>query len=113
MERSNAGTTFCPERELGAYAARASADENATLSYGVFFDDFQERSKQRENDQQGLTFAARGTWTPYYDEPAKGRYLVHTAVSYKYTDDYDDLLNFAARPEVQLGPQWISTGPLT
>jgi phosphate-selective porin OprO and OprP len=113
MERSNAATTFCPERELGVAATRMTANENATLSYGLFFDELDERVKQLANDRMGDTFAIRGTWTPYYDEPSKGRYLVHTALSYKHTDDRDNSVRFNPRPEVQLGPTFIDTGVMT
>jgi len=36
-------------------------------------------------------------WTPYYDEPSNGRYLIHAGVGVVYTDDQDDTVRFRTR----------------
>jgi phosphate-selective porin OprO/OprP len=109
-ERSLPVTAFCPEREMGVAAFNLSTDENATISYGAFFDNLDERTKQVLNDKQGFTFATRASWTPYYDEPSNGRYLVHTGASYKYTDVRGDDPRLRNRPEVALEDFYIDTG---
>jgi phosphate-selective porin OprO/OprP len=111
MERS-LPLQFVPERELGACAFNYSKDENFTWAYGVFVDLLDELGKQRENDNQGASFVTRGTWTPYYDEPSKGRYLIHTGAAWRYVDDQDDSVSFSPRAETGLGPNWIRTGSI-
>jgi len=84
MERSVVNV-FSPMREVGVTAFNNSANERFTWAYGAFFDDISEVRKQRVDDNQGMLAVARATWTPYYDELADGRYLVHTGVSFAYT----------------------------
>jgi phosphate-selective porin OprO/OprP len=113
VERSLPISAFCPEREMGVASYWVSPGENATVSYGVFFDEFDERLKFRLDDRQGLTAVGRATWTPYYDELSSGRHLLHTGISYKYTDDWDNSRGFSSRPETHLGDAYINTGSMT
>ena len=96
MERSSPNI-FVPARELGSAAYNRNAAETMTWGYGMFVDNLDEIAKERESDNQGATFAARATWLPYYDDPSEGRYLLHTGVSYRYTNDQDNRLQFRAR----------------
>ena len=108
MERSVINV-FSPMREVGVTAFNNSANERFTWAYGAFFDDISEVRKQRIDDNQGMRAVARATWTPYYDEPADGRYLVHTGVSFAYTDDQDGKVAFSSRPEHE-GPSLVTSG---
>ena len=103
---------FSPSRRLGIASYNVSPNNRATLSYGVFFADVNEFTKERIADEQGVLAAVRGTWTPVYDEPSDGRYLVHLGIGYYYKDDADDLVRFRTRPDVHEGPIVIDTGLL-
>jgi len=103
---------FTGDREVGIASYGVSDDLNKTWSFGAFFDSISEETKVRVDDNQGIRLSGRATWLPYYDEPSNGRYLVHTGVGVLYTDDQDDLVRFAARPQIRLGPQLIDSGNL-
>jgi phosphate-selective porin OprO/OprP len=47
---------------------------------------------------------------PYYDEASNGRFLIHTGVGLLYTDNFDDLSRFRARPQIHEGPFLIDSG---
>ena len=111
MERSLAGV-FPAAWKTGAAAFNRSGGENLTWAYGVFFEDIDQVTKERSGDSQGTIFLARTTYTPCYDEPSDGRYLVHTGIGYQYVDDRDDSVAFSARPEVHENGSWIRTEPL-
>lgn len=113
MERSiPTDGVFSPGREVGVSAENHSSDENVTWGYGVFFDSINGRFKERIDDNQGVRVVGRVTWTPYYDEPSEGRYMVHTGFAAFYTDDQDDVVRFGSRPEIHEGPLLIDTGNL-
>lgn len=103
---------FAADREVGAAFYTCTADQNATLSGGVFFDNISDTLKERIDDRQGVRLAGRATWLPYYDEPSNGRYLMHLGAGILYTDDHDDRVRFRARPQVHEGPRLIDSGVL-
>jgi phosphate-selective porin OprO/OprP len=86
--------------------------QDFTWTTGVFMDSISESLKERIDDNQGARVSGRLTWLPYYDEPSNGRYLFHTGVGVLYTDDYDGLARFAARPQIHEGPRLIDSGNL-
>jgi phosphate-selective porin OprO/OprP len=92
------------------YAINATQD--VTWSCGAFFDNISESLKERIDDNQGYRLSGRLTWLPYYDEPSKGRYLIHTGVGLLFTDDQDDMVRVRARPQVHEGPFLIDSGNL-
>jgi phosphate-selective porin OprO/OprP len=110
MERSLMNC-LTPQRQVGVAAFNRTESENITWAYGVFFDSIDQSTKELVDDRQGTTLVARGTWLPYYDEPSHGRYLMHTGIGFRYTDDRDNSITFASRPETHLGPTFCSTGP--
>lgn len=110
MERSLISTAFVPQRQLGVCAFNKSADEHVTWQYGWFFDDTPQAEKMRTNDKLGSQVVARTTWTPYYDEPSDGRYLLHSGVAVRYTDDCDNQVRFRSRPEINNGERSIDSG---
>lgn len=113
MERSiPTQNIFSADREVGFAFYNCTEDQNLTWTWGLFFDDINDTFKARIDDNQGYRLAGRLTWLPYYDEPSDGRYLVHTGIGVLHTDDYDNLVRFRARPQVQRGPYLIDSGNL-
>jgi len=94
-------------REIGVAAYNHTAGQNLTWAYGVFFDGVREARKQVVNDNQGTTLVGRVTWTPWYDEPAEGRYLFHVGGGIRYTDDKDDNYIIRVRPETHENIRFI------
>jgi phosphate-selective porin OprO/OprP len=119
LERS-LGHRLAPGREVGVAALNHTVAENFTWGYGAFFDELPETQPNIENDNQGVRVIGRATWTPWYDVPSNGRYLLHTGFSAAYTrprlrDDPDlpgtstRAVRFNARPEIHRGDHLIDT----
>jgi phosphate-selective porin OprO and OprP len=103
---------FAADREVGVAMYAINAAQDVTWSCGAFFDNISESLKERIDDNQGYRLSGRLTWLPYYDEPSKGRYLIHTGVGLLFTDDQDDMVRVRARPQVHEGPFLIDSGNL-
>ena len=105
---------FCASRQIGMALYNCTEDKNITWTTGVFLDSGSdvELLKKRVDDNQGVRVSGRLTWLPYYDEPSNGRYLVHTGVGVLYTKDQNQIVRFAARPEIHEGPRLIDSGNL-
>ena len=101
---------FTADREVGFAFYNCNEAQNVTWTWGMFFDDISDTIKTRIDDNQGYRLSGRLTWLPYYDEPSNGRYLVHTGVGGVHTDDYDDIVRFRARPQIQRGPFLVDSG---
>lgn len=113
LERSiPTGGIFTPGRQVGIALYNCTDDQRVTWATGVFFDGISEALKQRIDDNQGVRVSGRVTWTPFYDEPSNGRYLIHTGAGVLYTHDQDGKVRFQARPQTHLGPSLIDTGML-
>jgi len=103
---------FSPSWQTGVAAFNHTAGENFTWSCGAFFEDIDQVRKERIGDAQGIIALGRATYTPYYDEPSGGRYLIHAAIGYQYVDDRDDSVAFSVRPEVHENGSWLRTAPI-
>ncbi len=103
---------FTADREVGIAFYNCTPDQRISWTTGMFFDSISDTFKTRFDDNQGYRMSGRLVYLPYYDEPSGGRYLVHTAVGVLHTDDNDDTVRFAARPQIQKGPILIDTGNL-
>lgn len=103
---------FTADREVGIATYQASDNLRWTWSNGFFFDNISDTLKERIDDNQGYRMSSRLTWTPYYDEPSNGRYLVHTGIGVLHTDDHDNRVRFRARPQIHEGPRLIDSGVL-
>ncbi len=101
---------FTADREPGVALYNHSPDLNMTWTTGIFIDNISDSLKERIDDNMGYRIAGRFTWLPYYDEPSKGRYLIHTGAGVLYTDDHDNAVRFRARPEIHEGPRLIDSG---
>ena len=94
---------YSPGREVGIAAYNNSADKRFGWAGGFFFDGINDLNKGRVDNTQGFTFAGRAFYVPVYDEPSDGRYAVHTGLSFRWTNDQDESILFATRPEVHNG----------
>lgn len=104
---------FCVDREVGIALYNHTDDLNIGWATGVFFDSISEGLKERIDDNQGCRVSGRLTWTPFYDEPSNGRYLIHTGIGVLHTQDQDGIVSFRARPQIREGTRLISSGNLT
>jgi len=101
---------FAADREVGIAMYGVNDTKDVTWTFGAFFDSISESLKERIDDNQGYRLSSRFTWTPYYDEPSNGRYVIHTGIGFLFTDDQDDLVRFRARPQIHEGPFLIDSG---
>ena len=104
---------FTADREVGIALYNCTDDQRVTWATGVFFDSISEALKERIDDNQGYRVSGRLTWTPFYDEPSNGRYLIHTGIGVLHTGDQDHRVRFAARPQIHEGPRIIDSGFLS
>jgi len=113
MERSiPTQGVFAVDREVGIALYNCTEDQNVTWATGVFFDSISEGLKERIDDNQGYRVSGRLTWTPFYDEPSNGRYLIHTGIGVLHTGDQDSRVAFRSRPQIHEGPRLINSGLL-
>src|SRR5262245_30267147 len=103
---------FSADREVGMALYGVSDDLNKTWTFGCFFDRISESLKEKIDDNQGTRLSGRVTWLPYYDELSNGRYLVHTGMGILYTQEFDNIALFRARPQIHEGPFLVDSGPL-
>ncbi|MDZ4783086.1 MAG: porin [Planctomycetia bacterium] len=103
---------FTADREVGVAFYNCTEDQNLSWSCGAFIDSISDTIKERIDDNQGLRLSSRVVWLPYYDEPSKGRYLIHTGAGVLYTDDQDNSIRFRTRPQIHEGPRLIDSGAL-
>ena len=103
---------FCGDREVGFATYGVSEKLNTTWTFGAFFDRISESRKERIDDRQGIRVSSRFTHLLYYDEPSKGRYLLHTGAGLFYTHFYDKMTRFRARPQIHEGPFLIDSGDI-
>lgn len=92
LERSLPFQAFVPFRRVGVMAYDKSQDEMWTWAYGVYrtggFGNAplgDSRFATDIGDGGGGSFSGRMTHLLYYDEPAKGRYLLHVGGGYNYS----------------------------
>ncbi len=113
MERSiPTQGVFTADREVGIAAYNCTADQSISWATGAFFDNISDTQKDRIDNNQGIRVSGRLNWTPIYDEPSNGRYVVHTGIGIMHTQDQDHQVRFRARPQVNLGPRLIDSGTL-
>ena len=113
MERSiPTQGVFTADREVGIALYNPSDDQRVTWATGIFIDSLSESLKERIDDNQGCRISGRLTWTPFYDEPSNGRYLIHTGIGVLHTQDQDHRVRVRARPQVREGPFLIDSGSL-
>ena len=113
MERSiPTQGVFTADREVGIALYNCTDDQKVTWATGIFIDSISESLKERIDDNQGYRISGRLTWTPFYDEPSNGRYLIHTGIGVLHTQDQDRRVRVRARPQVHEGPFLIDSGPM-
>jgi phosphate-selective porin OprO/OprP len=113
MERSLPSQgVFAVDREVGIALYNHTDDESVSWATGVFFDSISEGLKERIDDNQGCRVSGRLNWTPFYDEPSNGRYMIHTGIGILHTQDQDKKVSFRARPQIHEGPRLIDSGSI-
>lgn len=101
---------FSADREPGIALYDCTKDKRMTWTTGIFIDSISDAIQERIDSNMGYRISGRVTWLPYYDEPSKGRYLVHTGAGILHTDDFDDRTRFRTRPQTHEGPFLLDTG---
>lgn len=101
MERALSTNALTPFRNIGLMAFDWNNSETATWAYGVFNENTDEYGEYYD-DNGAAAFTTRATWLPYYDEPAKGRYMVHVGGSYSYRHLGPPERRFGVPPEIGL-----------
>jgi phosphate-selective porin OprO/OprP len=88
MEKSPATQAFTPGRNFGVMAWDTFDEcQDASWFAGLFRADSPDSPTNTalwRSDNNDWCFDTRLAWLPYYDEPSKGRYLVHLGGSYSY-----------------------------
>lgn len=113
MERSIPSQgVFAVDREVGIALYNCTDDQSLSWATGVFFDSISEGLKERIDDNQGCRISGRLNWTPFYDEPTNGRYLIHTGIGILHTEDQDGRVSFRSRPQIKEGPRIIDSGSI-
>jgi len=113
MERSIPTGIFTADREVGIAIYNCTEDQSVSWATGAFFDNISDTQKDRIDRNQGIRLSGRLNWTPIYDEPSNGRYVVHTGIGILHTQDQDHQVRIRARPDVNLGPRLIDSGTLS
>jgi phosphate-selective porin OprO and OprP len=59
-------------------------NKKAALAMGVYKNNVYDSGYTYDLGNNNYTYGARATWTPYYDEPSDGRYMVHLGFGAEY-----------------------------
>lgn len=102
MERSVLFQPFTPFRHLGAGFYDHSENLNWTWAASGFRSG-QDQFGDSISDVGGWGTAERLTHLLYYDEPAEGRYYLHTGMGHFFSRPPRDLFNFRTIPEIYIG----------
>lgn len=122
LERPLAVNAFNPNfRRIGIQSYGHSQNDSLNWQYGVFELKDLKSSGRDIADHIQLSYNARVSGTPWYDEISGGRGYLHLGVSNMFaTTDADAELQdgdanqarFGARPELQTSSEWIDTGTI-
>jgi len=122
MERPLAINAFNPNyRRIGIQSYGHSDDDNLNWQYGVFELQDVKGIGRDVGDPLHLSFNARISGTPWYDESSGGRRYLHLGISNMYAStapepspsgNNGDLAIFSVRPEFQTTSTWIDTGTI-
>lgn len=111
--------TFHQEYDPGVWLQNAVLGDHATWAIGGYRVDPEDDAADFGDGEYAL--ATRLTATPWYDEPAQGRYLAHVGVSYAFRDaEFNpaagrDVVRLRGRPEVRaasLLPRFVDSGSI-
>lgn len=95
MERSLATTALIPSRSFGAMAWDYRQEPDVYWALGAFRHESDDSPPGRgliRGDSGDWSLTSRLAWTPYYDEPSDGRYVVHLGMGYSYRTDAEQVL---------------------
>ncbi|MCH7751631.1 MAG: hypothetical protein IH898_05695 [Planctomycetes bacterium] len=105
MERSLATSAFIPSRSYGYMAWDYWERPDVYWAVGTFrheSDDSPLAGGLIRGDSGDWVVTSRLAWTPYYDEPSDGRYVVHLGMGYSFRTDAEQVL---FRTVTELGNQ--------
>lgn len=102
MERSLLFQPFTPFRHLGAGFYNHANNLKTTWAASVFRTG-QDQFGGSISTDGGWGTAERFTFCPYYDEPADGRYYLHTGLAHFLSAPPNDTFNFRSVPEFFIG----------
>jgi phosphate-selective porin OprO/OprP len=68
----------------GISAFRNSENKKANLQIGAYRNNVYDSGNTYDLGNNNYTYNGRVTWTPWYDEPSNGRYLLHTGFGAEY-----------------------------
>ncbi len=102
-ERSVLFQAFVPFRHLGIGFYRTYGDNmNGTIAASLI-----KTGQDQYGDSLGTVggngVVGRATYLPYYDEPANGRYYLHTGLAYAFFNPQNNLARFRTVPELYIG----------
>jgi phosphate-selective porin OprO/OprP len=88
-------------------------EETATWALGAYKYTFNPYAFEAGSHDNQLT--GRMTWTPWYDEPSHGRYMMHVGFASSYQGVVNNMLQVRARGSIRNGlsqywPVWADTG---
>ncbi len=112
FERRNLADVFAPARKWGVMAFDY-VRENKNLSWysGIFRDAGTDSSFIERSNRDDYAWASRIAWTPYYDEPSDGRYLIHMGADYIYSGTGGSLTNPADQKAYNVSPEALTLNP--
>jgi phosphate-selective porin OprO/OprP len=107
---------FAPSRNLGVMAFDTFDEKKGTWQIGLFAADTNDDGEEQTN-RGGEAVTGRVTWLPYWDEPADGRYYMHTGACFSYRLPPEQQARFGYWPGFRPGafdtivwPRWADTG---
>jgi phosphate-selective porin OprO/OprP len=95
MERALPTSAFNPSRSYGYMAWNYLESHDVYWAVGGFrheSDDSPAKAGLIKGDSGDWVMTSRVAWTPYYDEPSDGRYLMHFGLGYSYRTDAEQVL---------------------
>lgn len=127
MERSPIFDAFAGPNNAGytpgVSTFRSYADDNVQVQLGAYKTNQYDKEFSYDIGNSNYTYGGRAVWTPYYDVPSNGRYLVHLACGAEQREFNTQLnpnmngdnIRIRTRGDLrnttsQLGPNYTDTG---
>ena len=86
----------------GISAIRTTMNERAALAIGAYKNNSYDSGYTFDIGSNNYTYGGRTTWTPYYDEPSNGRYMLHLGFGSEFRHFNTQLSAFQAGTNVRI-----------
>jgi phosphate-selective porin OprO/OprP len=86
----------------GISAFNMTPNKKAALELGVYKNNVYDSGFTYDLGNNNYTYGGRATWTPYYDEPSDGRYMVHLGFGGEYRTFNTELAAFTQGTNVRV-----------